>query len=97
MGYEQVYKVITLYNGHRGCLNDDGTVMNDAQMAERIAALTEADIDAAEIRDAAAEGAASYMKDYEGMNPAARGNREEGFSDGFVAGCRWAVGRLEDE
>lgn len=33
MTYEQIYKVIELYNQYKGMLNDDGTLANDDQIA----------------------------------------------------------------
>lgn len=36
MTYEQIYKVIKLYNQYKGCLNDNGTVASNEQIAEWI-------------------------------------------------------------
>lgn len=36
MTYEQIYKVIKLYNQYKGSLNDNGTVASDEQIAEWI-------------------------------------------------------------
>lgn len=36
MTYEQIYKVIKLYNQYKGSLNDNGTVASNEQIAEWI-------------------------------------------------------------